>query len=432
MFALPPTALETELIDADDYDLIERIVTLGEQRSAQQRVVPPASRSVPPSFLAGPAPRHALCPPLAFQGHVRYLCTPYDVDAASKRLLQQQPLVLGWDIEWRVTYKTGQAPRPVALIQFCYAHSTGAAAPAYTCLLLQVARSGLTAHLRDVLRCEGLLKVGVGAHGDALKIGRDYPGLEMRGVLDLSEFANARLCSDAPGGPAPQKWSLTSLSERVLHGAVAKPQSLRCGDWEAPLTAEQQRYAATDAWASLRLHEVLAGMPVTWQPPTLSAAPPGSQPAGGGGAQLDGAVPACARPAPLQPAKLAVFELHARQGWAFAQIAAHRRIQEDTVQAYCAEAIAAGHAYSWQSLGVPDSTLLSAAAVAESLLGRAMSCCGSLDPGEPVDVLAALLGRVEGGGIRQLKEGYFPPEIGYGQLRLALAHLGRCNPGPWG
>lgn len=49
-----------------------------------------------------------------------------------------------------------------------------------------------------------VLKVGVGAHGDSLKVQRDF-GFEMDSVLDLSEFANMRLCKD---GQLPQKWSL--------------------------------------------------------------------------------------------------------------------------------------------------------------------------------------------------------------------------------
>ena len=37
-----------------------------------------------------------------------------------------------------------------------------------------------------------------------------------------------------------------------------------------------------------------------------------------------------------------------------------------------------------------------------------------------------------GAGIKQLREVELEGRVGYGHLRLALAHLGRCNPGPWG
>ena len=45
-----------------------------------------------------------------------------------------------------------------------------------------------------------------------------------------------------------------------------------------------------------------------------------------------------------------------------------------------------------------------------------------------MDMLDVLL--AAGHKLREVKEAHFP-EISYGWLRLALAHLGRCNPGPW-
>lgn len=47
---------------------------------------------------------------------------------------------------------------------------------------------------------------------------------------------------------------------------------------------------------------------------------------------------------------------------------------------------------------------------------------------QPVDILELLL--AAGHKLRELKEERFE-EVSYGQLRLALAHLGRLNPGPW-
>lgn len=374
---------------------------------------------------------------LAYSGNAKYLFTAYEVNSACAQLLRHPPTALGWDIEWMVTYKTGQQPRPVALIQLCFAAATAAPAPpAYSCLLLHVARSGITHHLKELLCCEGLLKVGVGAHGDALKMERDF-SLTMRGVVDLSEYANARLCGGDEGSCAPQKWSLTSLSERLLRHTVDKRQELRCSDWESPLSASQRSYAATDACASLRLYEVLSAMLPTWRAPGPPPVPAAGEATGAGswpGAQAgeeEEAVPACAQLGLLQPAKLAVFELH-RQGWSFVQIAAHRRLKEDTVQAYLAEGIVAGQAYSWRRFGISPEVLGGVAQVAGSLLGRQLRCSVPSVPGGgdvAVDVLAALLA-ARGDGIRELKEGSFPA-LGYGQLRLALAHLGRCNPGPW-
>lgn len=131
--------------------------------------------------------------------------------------------------------------------------------------------------------------MGVGIHGDALKILRDF-GIEMQGIVCLSEYANARLVAPLPGAPpenapgaaaaaaeaggqpaaahagsgsipyvaCPHKWSLAALAALLLRLRLEKSQAVRCSNWEArpPLSGEQQAYAATDAWASLRVYEV--------------------------------------------------------------------------------------------------------------------------------------------------------------------------------
>lgn len=52
---------------------------------------------------------------------------------------------------------------------------------------------------------------------------------------------------------------IADLTERVLRARLAKPQELRLSDWEAqPLSPAQASYAALDAFACLRIHEVLA------------------------------------------------------------------------------------------------------------------------------------------------------------------------------
>ena len=149
-----------------------------------------------------------------------------------------------------------------------------------------------------------------------------------------------------------------------------------------------------------------------------------------------------------------------------------------------AAAIAAGLGYSWSCLGVPTPVLQQVAEVCSQMLGRSLACQPSAQPGaqeqcrqpqqqqqqqqqcqvgskrpppcspgslaaaaaepaapaadgsaggtasndEPVDLLDVLL--AAGHKLRQLKEEHFA-EVSYGWLRLCLAHLGRCNPGPW-
>ena len=42
------------------------------------------------------------------------------------QILLSKPKVCGFDIEWRVTYKSGEAPNKTALIQLCYCPNTPA------------------------------------------------------------------------------------------------------------------------------------------------------------------------------------------------------------------------------------------------------------------------------------------------------------------
>ncbi|PRW57233.1 Werner syndrome-like exonuclease [Chlorella sorokiniana] len=400
---------------------------------------PPGSSSGTAVAAAAPAAgADENLPPARFAGRLCYAHTGYEVEQLCQQLLQSGIPAIGLDIEWRVLYQTGVPPRPVALMQLCFrCSSQSAAAPAgsYTCQLLHICHSGITPHLRQLLTSPDVLKVGVGIHGDSLKIQRDF-GIEMQGILCLSEYANARLVAPLPGAdPAagvaagaaaaaggaaaggaaaitagqassgsgsvpyvacPQKWSLAGLVSLLLRLRLEKSQAVRCSNWEArpPLSGEQQAYAATDAWASLRVYEVLSKLPVVAPPPlpAVPAAPAstaqqlGSDAAGA--AAMPAAadwMPACARLGHVQPAKLAVYQALVHQGLSVQAIAAQRRIQEDSVQGNMAAAIAAGLGYSWSCLGVPTPVLqqVAEAAVEDKDLTAALRRTFLLPSGEP-------------------------------------------------
>lgn len=53
-------------------------------------------------------------------------------------------------------------------------------------------------------------------------------------------------------------WSLADLCAEVLELDLKKPASLRTGSWEKrPLSVDQLFYAAADAYAGLRLWQVI-------------------------------------------------------------------------------------------------------------------------------------------------------------------------------
>ncbi|KAK9832852.1 hypothetical protein WJX81_007824 [Elliptochloris bilobata] len=360
------------------------------------------------------APADAHLPPLSFcQGRMLYASTPSDVDQLCWRLLSLGVAVVGFDIEWRVTFKAGATLRRTAVIQLCYqvpqgGRGPGAAAEApgeqaagpcasapeahgapgaperasgrgCECLILHVARSGITSQLSALLSSPDLAKAGVGISGDAQKLARDYPGLACAGAVCLSELANQRLSS---ASRPPERWSLARLTAEVLFRRLDKRQALRMSNWEAvPLTAAQRAYASADAFASLRLLQALEAMP---QAPEAPAGQAGlwraASDAGCGPALL---VPAAASQAPLQPAKMTVWRLHAEQGLSGEAIAMLRSIQVDSVQGYIAEAVTAGWPYIWHRLGVPPPALALVALVARRAASQAQTLPGAAGQAVP-------------------------------------------------
>ena len=79
-----------------------------------------------------------------------YVYTAVEVDYHCKRLLKEPQSAVGFDIEWRVTYKAGEAPRKTALLQLCSKQLQGQ----YQCLLLHIAHSGLTPALIQLLQSQ--------------------------------------------------------------------------------------------------------------------------------------------------------------------------------------------------------------------------------------------------------------------------------------
>jgi hypothetical protein len=220
-----------------------------------------------------------------------YYKTSAQVDELAGRLLQvaaeaAEPykVVLGFDVEWAVSFTKGRPPGPVALMQLCIRsevdtlnssngiegidHSqknictnvTSAADldthPPYECYLLHIRYSGIPPRLQRLLTLPTVLKTGVGIQGDACKLASDY-GVSLAGIVDLGTLEDEK-AQGRNGGVSFRgtHWSLATLARRVLHGHLPKPGNVRCSNWEAyPLTMEQQMYAATDAWVSLRIYE---------------------------------------------------------------------------------------------------------------------------------------------------------------------------------
>ncbi|CBI17293.3 unnamed protein product, partial [Vitis vinifera] len=166
-------------------------------------------------------------PKINFGGHIVYSRTVTEVEKATAELLkivetkkkELGQAILGFDIEWRPTFRKGV--------------SQGKAADPTS------------------------IKVGVGIANDAVKVFKDH-SVSVKDLEDLSYLANQKLGGDA------KKWGLGSLTEMLISKQLLKPNKIRLGNWEADVLSKAQlEYAATDAFASWYLYEVLKSFPDT-------------------------------------------------------------------------------------------------------------------------------------------------------------------------
>ncbi|XP_008807960.1 Werner Syndrome-like exonuclease [Phoenix dactylifera] len=194
-------------------------------------------------------------PAMVFQGQIIYSRTAPEVELAAKEILDKinsmkdnsDQVSLGFDIEWRPLFKRGEAQRKAAVMQICMDNSR--------CDVIHIIHSGIPPILKSLLEGNSSVKVGIGVANDASKISKDY-NICVEPVEDLSSLANLKIGGD------PRKWGLSSLTETITCKQLKKPHKIRLGNWETDvLSREQLQYAATDAFASWHLYQVLKGFP---------------------------------------------------------------------------------------------------------------------------------------------------------------------------
>ncbi|KAL3619970.1 hypothetical protein CASFOL_034882 [Castilleja foliolosa] len=227
---------------------------------------------------------------IKFGGRIIYGRTLEEVERAAKELLdfvetkkrEEGQCILGLDIEWRASFRRGVAPGKAAVMQICGGNNC--------CYVLHIIHSGIPKNLISLLENCTSLKVGVCIANDAAKVLQDY-NVSINRLGDLSDVANRKISGD------PKKWSLSSLTEMLIcrkapvrkilywgtinittfmsmvfnvhgilvdaaKGQLPKPSKIRLGNWEVDvLSMEQIKYAATDAYVSWYLYQVLKNHP---------------------------------------------------------------------------------------------------------------------------------------------------------------------------
>lgn len=189
----------------------------------------------------------ARLPQVLFRGKIVLVDNVSDAKKAVNYLTRQP--ILGIDTETRPSFKKGVTYK-VALLQVS-THNI--------CFLFRLCKMGLPSVLTGLLSDKKGLKVGLSLKDDfhALHGRGDY---KMGRYIDLQDYVRQFGIMDM---------SLQKLYANVLGRRISKSQQLT--NWEADeLTEKQKYYAATDAWACLRLYEKLKHLSETGDYQTVS------------------------------------------------------------------------------------------------------------------------------------------------------------------
>ena len=145
--------------------------------------------------------------------------------------------IVGFDTETRPCFKRGER-HSVALLQL--SSETDA-------FLFRLNKSGIPTPLQQFLEDKTHTKVGLSTTDDFHQLTR-VSDIHPAGFVELQQLVKQFNISDQ---------SLQKIYAILFQQKISKGQQLT--NWEAPqLTDAQQRYAAIDAWACLRIYHYLA------------------------------------------------------------------------------------------------------------------------------------------------------------------------------
>lgn len=184
--------------------------------------------------LSIPKQTVAELPLTSFTGDIEVIDTLEAVDPAVDWLMSQD--LIGFDTETKPSFKKGR-PNKVALMQLSATDR---------CFLFRLNKIGMPGSLRRFIECPTVKKIGLSIHDDFHVMHRSSE-FTPAGFVELQEYV--------------KQWHIADISLQKIYGIVfgekiSKGQRLT--NWEADtLTHAQQVYAATDAWACLRLYRHL-------------------------------------------------------------------------------------------------------------------------------------------------------------------------------
>ena len=173
-------------------------------------------------------------PTAAFEGRIITIDTPQAVDQAIIALSKESHV--GIDTETRPSFRKG-VQHDVSLIQLSTLD---------TCFLIRLNRTGMPASLISFLENKDIAKIGLSLHDD-------YQGLCKRRKFKAGNFIDLQ---KEVGKYGIEEMSLQKIFAIMFAQRISKSQQLT--NWENDvLTDKQKLYAATDAWACLKIYNEL-------------------------------------------------------------------------------------------------------------------------------------------------------------------------------
>lgn len=172
----------------------------------------------------------------SFGGTINMVETEADADKALKTISEYD--IVGIDTETRPSFKKGQTNK-VSLLQISTED---------TCWLFRLNKIGYPDSLVRFFEDSRILKIGLSLKDDFRSLHKCM-GFNPEGYIELQNFA---------GNFGITEKSLQKIYAIIFGKKISKSQRLT--NWNATqLTERQKTYAATDAWACLKIYEKLTG-----------------------------------------------------------------------------------------------------------------------------------------------------------------------------
>lgn len=173
-------------------------------------------------------------PRFVFNGDIKVIQRIEDVTQAVEQLSSSE--ILGIDTETRPSFRKGTIHK-VALLQV---------ANEDLCCLFQLSCFGFAPDLIHLLSNKVIKKVGLSLKDDFFMLSKRHK-FDPQNCVDLQDYAKEMGIKDM---------SLQKLFANVFHQRISK--SAQLSNWEASVyTQSQKLYAATDAYACLKLYKEL-------------------------------------------------------------------------------------------------------------------------------------------------------------------------------